>query len=137
MKAAGLLLLGAVVTMAFWVSQAQALPAFKKAFEQKYIAPSNNPALKAAFKKQSCNVCHVKGQEKTVRNDYGKALEKFTGGHVAKDIKAAKASGGDAAAKDVLDKAVKAIEEGFDKVGEEKSPSGDTYDEMIKAGKLP
>ena len=137
MKAAGLLLLGVVVTLSYWASQAHALPPFKKAFQEKYIDNSTSDDLKAAFKKESCNTCHVKGKEKTVRNDYGKALAKFTGGSVLKDSKAAKASGGDAAAKEVMDKALKALDEGFDKVADEKSPSGKTYGELIKDGKLP
>ena len=98
MKAAGLLLLGGIVTLSYWASQAQALPQFKKAFEEKYVANSTNAEFKAAFKKEGCSVCHVKGdKEKSHRNDYGKALSKFTGGTVQKDLEAAKASGGDAA----------------------------------------
>ena len=72
MKAARLLLLGGIITLGYWASQAQALPPFKKAFEQKYAAIINNPAFKDTFQ-VSCNVCHVKGEAKTVRSDYGKA----------------------------------------------------------------
>jgi len=143
MKAAGLLLLGAMLaigwTIGFWASQAQALPAFKKAFEQKYVQ-SGTPAVKAMAKAEGCNICHVKGQEKTTRNDYGKALGKFLGGEgeTIKAMKAAKASGGDKAAKEVVDKAAKSLtDEGFDKVADEKGPSGNTFGEQIKAGKAP
>jgi hypothetical protein len=138
MKAAGLLLLGGIIAMTYWAAQAQALPQFKNAFKDKYVENSTSQAFKDAFKTEGCNVCHVKGDSnKAHRNAYGKALAKFTGGSVAKDIKAAKANGGDSAAKDVLDKALKALDEGFDKVAEEKSASGKTYGELIKDGKLP
>jgi hypothetical protein len=138
MKAAGLMLLGVAVTLCFWVSKAQALPEFKKAFQEKYVDSSDNPDFKAAFKEASCNVCHVKGdRNKKHRNEYGKLLAKYTGGSVVKDRNAAEASGGDSAKKDVMDKALKALAEGFDKVADEKSSSGDTYGERIKAGKLP
>jgi len=138
MKAAGLLLLGGFITIGYWASQAQALPPFKNAFQKKYVDDSTDAAFKAAFKSEGCSVCHVKGDtNKAHRNDYGKALAKFTGGTVNKDLKAAKASGGDAAAKDVLDKALKALDDGFDKVADQKSASGMTYGDLIKAGKLP
>jgi hypothetical protein len=137
MRSAGLLLLGVVVTLGFWVSKAQALPQFKDAFKAKYVDNSNDPQFKADFKKASCNTCHVKGEKKSVRNDYGKALAKFTGGTVHKDMAAAEASGGDSAKQAVLDKAVQALGEGFDKVADEKSSTGETYGERIKAGKLP
>jgi cytochrome c551/c552 len=137
MKAVGFLLLGGIVTMSYWASQAHALPPFKTAFEKKYVADSTSDDFKAAFKKEGCNVCHVKGKEKTVRNDYGKALAKFTGGSVAKQLKAAKAGGGDAGQKAELDKVLKTLDDAFDKVEAEKSPSGMTYGDLIKAGKLP
>jgi hypothetical protein len=137
MKSVGLLLLGGIVTLSFWASQARALPPFKKAFEEKYVANSTSDELKAAFKKESCNTCHVKGKEKTVRNDYGQALSKILGGTVAKDLKAAKASGGDAGQKAELDKVLKDLDKAFDTVADEKSPSGTTYGDLIKDGKLP
>lgn len=137
MKAAGLLLLAGIVTMSYWAAQAQALPAFKKAFQDKYVENSTSEEFKAAFKKESCNTCHVKGEEKTTRNDYGKALSKILGGNVAKSLKAAKASGGAAGQKAELNKVLKELDKAFDTVADEKSPSGKTYGDLIKAGKLP
>jgi hypothetical protein len=137
MKAAGLLLLGGIVAVTYWASQVQAMPQFKKAFQEKYVDKSDNPAFKAAVKKASCFVCHVKGEEKTVRNDYGKALSKFTGGTVNKDLKAAYEAGGDAAKDAKLAAVLKVLDDAFDKVAAQKSPSGKTYGDLIKDGKLP
>ena len=137
MKAAGLMLLGVAITLCFWVSKAQALPPFKKAFFEKYVDKSDNSNFKEAAEKASCNICHVKDKPKKVRNEYGKLLAKYTGGSVNKDAKAAEASGGDSAKQAVIDKALKALDEGFDKVADEKSSTGQTYGERIKDGKLP
>ncbi len=143
MKTVGVLMLGGFVALSFWASQAQALPQFKKAFENKYVKTSTDEDFKAAEKKASCSVCHVKGEEKTSRNAYGQALSKFTGGHLKKQIDAAKdAAGGDddakdAAAKPIIDKALKTLDEAFDKVADEKAPGGGTFGERIKEGKLP
>ena len=138
MKAAGLLLLGAAMTLGFWAVQAEAQPAFKTAFQKKYV-DKGSPELKAAFKKESCNTCHVKGAEsKTERNDYGKALAEFLGPKWAEDYKAAHDKEDTAAVKKLVSGAVKKLmTEGFDKVAEEKAPSGKTFGEMIKDGKLP
>ena len=138
MKAAGFLLLGGIVTLSYWATQAQALPQFKKAFEEKYVTNSTNAAFQATVRKEGCSVCHVKGDnDKSHRNDYGKALAKFTGGTVKKDLAAAKKAGGDAAYNAKLAEVLKTLDDAFTKVEAEKSPSGMTYGDLIKAGKLP
>jgi len=68
--------------------------------------------------KAKCNICHVKGEKKKVKNEYGKLLD------------------------DLLDRKKDAknpekIREALAKVADMKSPSGETWGEMIKAGKLP
>ena len=135
-KAVVLMLLGGLVAWNLLHSSASALPAFKKAFEDKYVTPSGNADFAAAFKAASCNTCHVKGKDKKERNAYGQALAKFTGGKAAATLKAAKAQG-DAAAKAAMDDILKKLGDGFDKAESEKSPSGPTYGELIKSGKLP
>src|SRR5690606_38228511 len=75
------------------VSPVQALPQFRKAFQDKYVDPSPNAELKAAFRKGGCWVCHIKGEEKTVHNRYGKGLEKLIEGNAQERVKAASASG--------------------------------------------
>ena len=135
MKAVGLLLLGGFVALNVWASQAHALPQFKMAFMKKYVDNSNDDAFKDAAKKANCNICHVPKEEKKVRNDYGKALERITGGHVQADMDAAKY---DDAKKAVADEAVKKLVNGGFKTAEgDKSPAGPTFGEQIKAGKLP
>jgi len=108
----------------FWLSTqpAAAVTGFKKGFEAKYVkAESEEPnevALAEAFAEAKCYVCHVKGEKKKVKNEYGKLLD------------------------DLLDRKKDAknpekIREALAKVADMKSPSGETWGEMIKAGKLP
>jgi hypothetical protein len=135
MKAVGLLLLGGFVAMNVWASQAHALPQFKKAFMEKYVDNSTDQAFKAAATKANCGICHAPGTNRKLRNAYGKALEKITGGHVMADRNAAQ---GDDAKKAVIDAAVKKlVDEGFEKAEADKSPAGPTFGDQIKAGKLP
>jgi hypothetical protein len=118
-------------------SSALAIAPFKKAFQDKYVEGSGSEEFKAAFQKASCNVCHVKGKKKEERNEYGKALDELLEGNSNKRIMEAEKSGGvagkDAETKKVLEELAKA----FDKVAEMKSPTGETYGELIKANKLP
>ena len=122
--------------MSWFVSPAKALPQFKKAFQARYVTPSTSAEFKAAFKAASCNTCHVKHKEKKVRNDYGMALSKIIGGHAHADLKAAEDKGPEAK-KAEMAKILKKLDEAFTKVEQEKSPSGPTYGELIKSGKLP
>jgi hypothetical protein len=138
MKTVGALLLGGFVALSFWASQVHAFPPFKKAFEKKYVAESTNDDFKDAEKAAGCSVCHVKGaKDKSARNAYGKALAKYTGGHLKKDIDAAKEAGGDDAGKPLMEAAMKTLAEAFDKVESEKAPGGGTFGERLKVGKLP
>ena len=134
-KVVVLSIVGVFVAASLFVSPASALPQFKKAFEEKYVA-NGNADLQAAFKAASCNTCHVKGKDKKVRNEYGMALSKIIGGHAKAQIDAAKKVS-DAAGKAKLAEVLKKLDEAFDKVEKEKSASGQTYGEEIKAGKLP
>lgn len=134
MKAVGLLLLGGFMAMNVLASKTHAMPEFKAEFMKKYVNNSNNQDFKDAAKKANCSICHD-GDDRKNRNDYGKALEKFTGGSVQADKEAATTP---AAKKAVVAAAVKKLtKEGFKKAEEEKSPAGPTFGEQIKAGKLP
>jgi uncharacterized protein YecT (DUF1311 family) len=120
-----------------FVSPAKALPDFKKAFEAKYVSSSNSDDLKEAFKTAGCNVCHVKDKDKKFRNAYGMALAKITGGHANADLKSASQNGGKEARDAKLKELLKTLDGAFEKVEAQKSASGQTYGEILKAGKLP
>lgn len=131
MKRVCLALLIGAVSLAF-TAPASALPDFKKAFEAKYVKPSGSEEFAAAFKKASCNTCHVKGEKKDVRNAYGEELAKLIEGDAGSRIKEA----GDN--KDAVKEAVnKEAMEAMMKVESMKAPGGGTYGEMLKAGKIP
>ncbi|MCA9102000.1 MAG: hypothetical protein KDA63_12645 [Planctomycetales bacterium] len=124
------------------ISTASAMPKFSKAFEEKYVKNSDSDSLKAEFRKAKCNTCHVKGEKKDVNNDYGKVLAEFIPGDAAARLKAANDTGADADESAALkaaeeDKILKELDEAFKKAEEEKSPTGETFGERIKAGKLP
>jgi hypothetical protein len=74
--------------------------------------------LEEGVVKQACNVCHIKGKAKKMRNEYGEKLASLLDKKADKDhpekIKAA-----------------------FSKVAGMKSTKGPTYGELIKGGKLP
>ncbi len=133
-KVVALLLLGGFMALNNWASPAQALPPFKKAFDQKYVANSTDANFKAAAKAAGCNICHVKDKEKTERNEYGAALAKVTGGKVKADLDAAATP---AAKKAIVDAALKNLQKAFQQVEADKSAAGPTFGEQIKAGKLP
>jgi hypothetical protein len=136
-KAVALALVVVYVASNLLVSPASALPQFKKAFEEKYVANSGSDEFKEAFKTAGCNVCHVKGaKDKKSRNAYGLALSKIIGGHAKAEWDTAKA-GGEDAGKAKMDEILKKLDDAFTKVEGQKSASGKTYGDLIKAGKLP
>ena len=65
----------------FTASPAVAVKEFKDAFQAKYVKPdstaANDVALAEAFRQASCTVCHAAGDNKKIRNDYGKQLAKL------------------------------------------------------------
>jgi len=89
MKRVMLLLLGGCMALSLTASPAMALGPFKKLFDAKYVKKSGNETFQAAFKKASCNTCHVKGEDKDVRNAYGNALAKHIEGDADKRLDAA------------------------------------------------
>jgi hypothetical protein len=125
---------------AAWIVAALSAPAlavreFEIEFKKNYVKPDSKDPKEHAFAdaidkisveteleegvvKQACNVCHVKGKAKKMRNEYGEKLADLL------DKK------GD---KDHPDK----IKAAFAKVAGMKSSKGPTYGELIKGGKLP
>jgi len=114
------LALAAVVSVA---GSAWGLPPIRDQFTEMY----------GLEKKASCNVCHVKGEKKDKRNEYGEALSQLVRTNKKwTDIDAVKAD-----FKANKDAAKAAVGELMKKLEGEKSKEGPTYGELIKAGKLP
>jgi cytochrome c553 len=132
------ILLFAIVGFAF-TSSASALPPWKPKFQEMFV-DDGPQSLKDAFANKvigSCKVCHVNGEEKTVRNPFGQALDKLIEGKAGKRLKAAAEKGDEAKAamQSQLDKEYLAA---LEKVLKQSSPSGGgTYGDRIKAGQLP
>ena len=119
-----------------WTASVWADKKFEIEFKKLYYKPeSNDPQEKSLAEaidkastvieledtviKNACNVCHVKGKAKKMRNEYGQKLSELL------DVKSDKGN-------------PKKIQEAIKKVGEMKSsPKGPTYSELLKAGKLP
>jgi formate-dependent nitrite reductase cytochrome c552 subunit len=111
------LLAGLVVGLS--QSSARAVKPFLIEFQEKYTNKNGSAEDKAyaeLVEKTQCNVCHM-GNSKKMRNDYGKALNKFI--------------------KKEEQKEKEKIKGALDKAAEEKSPSGKTFGELIKEHKLP
>ena len=129
-----LLLITAVVVLS--TTSAYALPPFKGAFDEKYVKKSDSEDLKAAFKAQSCNVCHVKGKKKNVQNRYGHELHEVLEDMLkeAKIEKGPKDLAKDAEGKKQL---LEMLGKAFDAVAKMKAKNGTTYGEILKGGQLP
>ncbi len=125
MKNVCLALICGVVTFSLNASDASAHSAFKKAFQTK---------IKAASVK--CDACHVKGQKKDVRNDFGKVFAKLLKDKKLTDLyNTAKKEGTDARKK-AEEKMAKEFLAVLDKAKAEKSPAGATWGSLIDSKKL-
>lgn len=109
------------------------LPPFKKAFDKKYVKNSDNADFKAAFKKQGCNVCHIKGEKKDKNNPYGKELAKLIEGNAKQRTKEAS----DDEKANVKKQILKELAEAFSKVEKIKNEDDEAFGDRIKSGKLP
>ena len=129
-----LLIVGAAIVANSQAYTAWAIPPFLKEFQAKYVKADAGEEKDKEFAKlinetAKCNVCHVQGAEKKVRNGYGTAL----GEMLKKDnFKAERL-------KAEPEKCTAEIVAAFDAVaakksGDDKSP---TFGELIVAGKLP
>lgn len=116
------------------IPAAQALPPFFKEFQAKYVKADSADEKDKAFanlvtQTAKCNVCHAAGQEKKVRNAYGKQLSMLLKKDNFKPERL----------KDEADKCKAEIVAALDTVaalksGDEKSS---TFGELIAQGKLP
>jgi hypothetical protein len=106
-------------------SSSWAIKEYKAQFEEKYLKPHGgepqNLALKQAFEKAQCTLCH-QGERKKSLNEYGAAFRK------AFDRKAGKRN-------------AEKIQAAFEKLESQKSrpddPKSPTFGELLKQGKLP
>ena len=113
--------------LALSAAPAWAIPPFNDAFKKAYVKAGS--PLDAKVMEVKCNVCHM-GKEKKDKNEYGKAVGKF--------LKKADFTGDAKKYPDVKgDDAQKALAEGLKNAEAEKSSSGKTFGELIKAGELP
>ncbi len=116
-------------------TSANALSSFKRAYDKTYVKESNDADYKKAFKKASCNTCHVKGKKKDWLNPYGLELAKLVGGNAKKRLDANK-KGSDE--RKVEEKKIeKELLVAFEKAAKLKAPDGTTYAAMFKARKFP
>lgn len=95
-------------------------PPYKEQFEKTY----KDSKIAEAAKEAKCNICHF-GKEKKNRNDYGTALSKILTEEKFKELKGKP------------EELAKSIQEALKKVSTEKSVGGQTFGELIEAGKLP
>lgn len=125
MKNAFLVMAAAVIVIGLTASQGLAHPAYKKALTEKLGA-----------KTLSCEVCHVKGEKKTVRNPLGKEFHKALHDKSHTELyNNAKKEGSDArkAAEAQMIKEFLAV---LDAVKAKESPDGVTYGELVETKKL-
>ncbi|MCU0880193.1 MAG: hypothetical protein MUF06_20665 [Pirellulaceae bacterium] len=134
MKRFCLLAVLSLVAVAMAAKSASALPPVNVQWHEKYSALKD--AVVAKYGDAStgkCNVCHVEGKGKKEKNAYGIAVGKFV---TKAEITAIKEKAGDDT-DGAAETTKKYILEGLAKVEAEKGANGQTYGEMIKAGKLP
>ena len=131
-------LLTVLVIACSFVSSALALPPWKPKFKEMFV-DEGPESLQVAFANNvigSCKVCHVNGEEKTVRNPFGQALDQLIEGNAGERIKTA-AKDGDEAKKAMQAKIDKEFLAALEKVLAQPAAAGGTYGERIEAGKLP
>jgi hypothetical protein len=115
-----------------WVlpcGSAEAIPLFYQKFEAKYAGADAKPEFVALVKETKCNVCHVQGEKKDVRNEYGAALHDVAKLEKDNYKKERVDAEGDAVEKELM--------AAFEKVAAEKSKSGVSFGDLFKSGKLP
>ena len=113
-----------LLAVAFCMQTATALPPFQKEWKAKYTEGNSNTKFVEAAETAKCNVCHM-GTSKKDHNPYGKAVKKYLTKAKYNEIKEDEAA------------AKKYILEGLQKAEAEKNAAGQTYGEVLKAGKVP
>ena len=121
MRKLGLLFVSLFVVGLF-AQSATARPDYKKVLDSQ----AKDTKLAPVVEELKCNFCHVKDKEKKVRNTYGQALMKC--GLTEEKFSELKAD------KEKLAEHVKAA---MKKADAEKAAGGQTFGDLIKAGKAP
>ena len=124
MKKVCMYLVLGLVTIAWSVQTASALPPFNKEWTAKYVEGNGNAKFVEAVSTAKCNVCH-EGTSKKMHNAYGKVVQKYLTKAKYNEIKEDEAAG------------KKYIIEGLQKAEAEKGSNGKTYGELLKGGSLP
>lgn len=104
-----------------------AIKGFNDQFKLTYAEGDGKADFKKLVEEAKCNVCHVQGENKKIRNQYGEAFKDL----LKKDNFPAKRF------KDEPEKCKEEIEAAFKKVEEMKAKDGKTFGEKIKVGTLP
>src|SRR4051794_7674292 len=117
--------------LALVANPAFAIKPFSDGFNDLYVKPGS--PLKPKVDEVKCNLCHGKDADgkdsKKVRNEFGKAVAR----HLKKDDFVGAAKRLDP----MSPEGKKAIAEGLEKAAAEKSSSGKSFADLIKAGELP
>ena len=130
MKKLFAILLVAFLAVAIAPKNADAIPAFKKAFDQRVTSVIKDAKLVATIKAAKCNVCHyVDGDKKSKKqkNDFGVAMAKLLKKDNYKSTRIAAEP----------DKVKAELDAAFEKLMATKNAKGKTYGELLKAGDLP
>jgi len=136
MKKVFLLVVGAACALSFIVPNVWALPQFKKEFDAKWVDKNSDAEFKKLAKKQSCNVCHIKGKPKTNHNEFGDALEELIPGSAKERLQTA-TDLGEAAKEAEIEKLIKEFDEALKKVEGMKASDGSTYGQRLANHQLP
>ena len=108
-------------------STAKSRPQYFKAFVAMYAKSDSNPDFAKAVADAKCTVCHEAGNDKKLRNRYGKELAKVIVPADATEFKGERD-------KAKIDEALKKV---ADMHVDPKDPNSPTYGDLIKQGKLP
>jgi hypothetical protein len=137
-----LVALSAVVMLAGgWAllgGSAQAQPAFKKYFDQKYFTKGSK--LEAAHTTSSCNFCHIGGtsaESRKNRNALGQALDKLLSKEDADNLTFKVKNEKPEVYKAAEEKVLKALETVEKQPSDPKAKKSPTFGELIKNGTLP
>ena len=122
--------LGVAFALHLSVQTVHAIPPILEQFQAKYVSEDQNPALAELVKSAKCNICHVQGKAKSMRNAYGMELAKLLKKDQLKSLLESEP-----------DKAKQQIAQALDKVAELAAAHlGDdapTYGQIIQVGRLP
>jgi hypothetical protein len=130
MKRLFAIVLVALIAVAVAPKNADAIPAFKKAFDERVTNVSKNKGLVAKLKETKCNICHYStpdSKSKKQKNDFGVALAKLI---KKADYKTTRIQAEPKKVKAEFDAA-------FKKVFASKNAKGKTYGDLLEAGELP